>query len=91
MSAATHDLLGLFRTFLEGRGALVGGFVAAIPDEWFESDDTVRVGIAPTYLSLEAVRPWITALDWTPGGLTDAADLRARLAPRRKAEQLSLF
>jgi predicted DNA-binding helix-hairpin-helix protein len=41
--------------------------------------------------SIEAVRPWITALDWTPGGLTDAADLRARLAPRRKAEQLSLF
>lgn len=32
MSAATHDLLGLFRTFLEGCGALVGGFVAAIPD-----------------------------------------------------------
>ncbi|KAK0360387.1 hypothetical protein LTR94_027497, partial [Friedmanniomyces endolithicus] len=41
--------------------------------------------------SIEAVRPWITALDWTPGGLTDAADLRARLAPRRKAEQLSLW
>ena len=31
MSAATHDLLGLFRTFLEGRGdALVDGFAAAV-------------------------------------------------------------
>src|SRR5690606_7694484 len=38
--------------------ALARAVVAAIPDEWFESDDTVRVGIAPTYLSLEAVRPW---------------------------------
>src|SRR5690606_31967471 len=41
--------------------------------------------------SIEALRPWIAALDWTPGGLTDAADLRARLAPQRKPEQLSLF
>lgn len=38
--------------------ALARAVVAAIPDEWFESDDTVHVGIAPTYLSLEAVRPW---------------------------------
>lgn len=41
--------------------------------------------------SISAVRPWIMALDWTPGGLTDAADLRARLAPQGKTEQLSLF
>ncbi|KQS55771.1 radical SAM protein [Brevundimonas sp. Leaf363] len=39
--------------------------------------------------SLGSVRAFITTLDWTPGGLTDAADLRARLAP--PAEQLSLF
>lgn len=32
MNAATHDLLGLFRAFLEGRGALVDGFAAAIGD-----------------------------------------------------------
>ena len=32
MSAATHDLLGLFRAFLKGRGALVDGFAAAIAD-----------------------------------------------------------
>jgi len=41
--------------------------------------------------SLDKVRPWITALDWTPGGLTDAADLRARLSPEKPPEQLSLF
>jgi len=39
--------------------------------------------------SLDKVRPWITTLDWTPGRLTDAADLKARLAPA--PEQLSLF
>jgi putative DNA modification/repair radical SAM protein len=41
--------------------------------------------------SIDKVRPWITALDWTPGGLVDAVDLRTRLAPVRKPEQLSLF
>ncbi len=40
---------------------------------------------------IDKVRPFIVALDWTPGGLTDAADLRARLAPERPPEQLSLF
>lgn len=40
--------------------------------------------------SVDKVRPWITALDWTPGGLTDAADLRARGATGAP-QQLSLF
>ena len=40
---------------------------------------------------IDKVRPFITALDWTPGGLIDAADLRARLAPDPKPVQLSLF
>jgi putative DNA modification/repair radical SAM protein len=40
---------------------------------------------------IDKVRPFITALDWTPGGLTDAADLRARIAPAPKPIQLSLF
>jgi putative DNA modification/repair radical SAM protein len=40
---------------------------------------------------IDKVRPFITALDWTPGGLTDAVDLRARLVPESKAVQLSLF
>ena len=41
--------------------------------------------------SLDKVRPFITTLDWTPGGLTDAADLRARIAPDPKPAQMSLF
>ncbi len=40
---------------------------------------------------IDKVRPFITTLDWTPGGLTDAADLRARLSPEPKPVQLSLF
>ena len=40
---------------------------------------------------IDKVRPFIVALDWTPGGLTDAADLRARIAPDPKPVQMSLF
>ena len=40
---------------------------------------------------IDKVRPFITALDWTPGRLTDAADLRARVAPEPRPVQLSLF
>lgn len=40
---------------------------------------------------IDKVRPFITTLDWTPGGLTDAVDLRDRLVGQPKAEQLSLF
>jgi putative DNA modification/repair radical SAM protein len=40
---------------------------------------------------IDKVRPFITALDWTPGGLTDAADLRARMTPTVQPVQLSLF
>jgi predicted DNA-binding helix-hairpin-helix protein len=40
---------------------------------------------------IDKVRPFITALDWTPGCLTDAADLRTRLAGEPKPVQLSLF
>ena len=39
--------------------------------------------------SVEKLRPFVQTLDWTPGGLTDAANLRGLVAP--KAEQLSLF
>ena len=41
--------------------------------------------------SIDKVRPWITALNWSPGGLTDAIDLRARLVPEKQPQQLSLF
>jgi putative DNA modification/repair radical SAM protein len=40
---------------------------------------------------IDKVRPFITALDWSPGGLTDAVDLRARLTPMVQPVQLSLF
>ena len=40
---------------------------------------------------IDKVRPFVTALDWTPGGLTDAADLRARIAPDPAPVQMSLF
>ena len=40
---------------------------------------------------IDKVRPFIVALDWTPGGLTDAADLRERLSPTPPPVQLSLF
>ncbi len=41
--------------------------------------------------NLDKIRPFITTLDWTPGGLTDAVDLRARLVKPQAPEQLSLF
>ena len=47
--------------------------------------------IARLCRGIDKVRPFITTLDWTPGGLTDAADLRERLVGQPKAEQLSLF
>jgi putative DNA modification/repair radical SAM protein len=40
---------------------------------------------------IDKVRPFIVALDWTPGSLTDAADLRARIAPDPPPVQMSLF
>lgn len=40
---------------------------------------------------IDKVRPFITTLDWSPGGLTDAVDLRERLVGQPRAEQLSLF
>jgi len=40
---------------------------------------------------IDKVRPFIATLDWTPGGLTDAADLRARIAPEPRPVQLGLF
>lgn len=47
--------------------------------------------IARLCRGIDKVRPFITALDWTPGGLTDAVDLRERLVGQPRAEQLSLF
>ncbi|WP_309629128.1 putative DNA modification/repair radical SAM protein [Brevundimonas sp.] len=47
--------------------------------------------IARLCRGIDKVRPFITTLDWTPGGLTDAVDLRQRLVGEPKPEQLSLF
>ena len=47
--------------------------------------------IARLCRGIDKVRPFIIALDWTPGGLTDAIDLRARLSPEPRPVQLSLF
>ncbi|MDZ4363685.1 putative DNA modification/repair radical SAM protein [Brevundimonas sp.] len=47
--------------------------------------------IARLCRGIDKVRPFIVALDWTPGGLTDAIDLRTRLVPAAVPEQLSLF
>lgn len=47
-------------------------------------DDLRRIGAL-----VKKAKPFIVARDWQPGGLTDAANLRARFAP--PPEQLSLF
>jgi len=41
--------------------------------------------------SIRKVRPFIVAADWRPVGLIDRADLRARLLPAKKAEQLAML
>lgn len=56
MSAATHDLLGHFRAFLEGRGALVDGFVAAI------DADPVERRLAPSSLPCLTYLPRAAAI-----------------------------
>ena len=38
--------------------------------------------------SVKTMMPWITCADWSPGGLTEKADLKARIAP---AKQMELF
>jgi putative DNA modification/repair radical SAM protein len=42
---------------------------------------------------IEKLKPFLICADWRPGALTDAADLRERLAPAKppEPEQLSLF
>ncbi|WP_159974904.1 putative DNA modification/repair radical SAM protein [Roseobacter cerasinus] len=47
-------------------------------------DDLLRIGA-----SMKKARAFVSAQGWSPGGLTDSADLRARFAP--PPEQLSLF
>jgi len=44
--------------------------------------------VARVCQSIDKVRPFIVAVDWSPGGLIDRVDLRQRIAP---AKQLNLF
>ena len=46
--------------------------------------------VARLTVSIAKVRPFITATDWTPGGLLDSAHLATRVRPP-PAEQLELF
>jgi predicted DNA-binding helix-hairpin-helix protein len=46
--------------------------------------------IAKLTVSIAKIRPFIVAADWRPTKLTDRADLRRLLTPRR-TEQLELF
>ena len=41
--------------------------------------------------AIDKPRPFIIAADWTPGGLLDGANLRERLTPKPKVQQLDLF
>jgi putative DNA modification/repair radical SAM protein len=47
-------------------------------------EDLIRMGA-----SMKKARSFVTAAGWSPGGLTDSIDLRARFAP--PPEQLTLF
>ena len=62
----------------------VGRILATRRHRTLRYDDLQRLGA-----SLKKARAFITAKDWSPGTLTDSADLRARFAP--PPEQLSLF
>lgn len=54
------------------------------PHRTLRYEDLLRVGA-----SMKKARNFITAGGWSPGGLTDSIDLRARFAP--PPEQLTLF
>ncbi|PIW55671.1 MAG: putative DNA modification/repair radical SAM protein [Sphingomonadales bacterium CG12_big_fil_rev_8_21_14_0_65_65_10] len=62
----------------------VGQIIASRRHRTLRLDDVARLTV-----SITKVRPFICALDWRPVMLTDRADLRALLAPKR--EQLELF
>ncbi|MBV7378130.1 putative DNA modification/repair radical SAM protein [Maritimibacter dapengensis] len=62
----------------------VGRILAARRHRALRYDDLRRMGA-----NLKSAKAFITALDWTPRGLLDQDNLRARFAP--EPEQLSLF
>jgi putative DNA modification/repair radical SAM protein len=53
---------------------------------------TLRLAdVARLCRSVEKLRPFVCALDWTPGGRLDGENLRSQLTMPSKPEQLSLF
>ena len=63
----------------------VGAILAARRHRTLRLDDVAKLTVSITKL-----RPFIVAADWRPVLLTDRADLKALIAPRR-SEQLELF
>lgn len=62
----------------------VARIIAARRNRNLRYEDLVRMGAL-----IKKARPFITLLGWSPGALTDSADLRARFTP--PPEQLTLF
>ncbi|MBW3096599.1 putative DNA modification/repair radical SAM protein [Pseudohoeflea coraliihabitans] len=62
----------------------VQGIIAARRYRTLRYEDLVRIGV-----SVKKARPFISLPGWTPGGLTDSVDLRARFLPG--PQQLTLF
>lgn len=58
--------------------------LAARRNRTLRYDDLTKIGAL-----MKKAKAFVTCRGWTPGGLTDSADLRARFAP--PPEQLSLF
>ena len=63
----------------------VGAILAARRQRRLRLDDVAKLTV-----SVARIRPFIVAADWRPVLLTDRADLKALVAPRR-TEQLELF
>ena len=63
----------------------VGAILASRRHRTLRLDDVARLTV-----SIAKLRPFLIAADWRPASLTDRADLRALVAPRR-ADQLELF
>jgi putative DNA modification/repair radical SAM protein len=64
----------------------VGAILRARRQKQLRLEDVARVTV-----SIEKLRPFIIAADWRPVHLTDRADLKALLTPKKKVEQLELF
>ena len=61
----------------------VGRIIATRRHRRLRWDDLVRIGA-----TMKTAKPFITCLDYSPGGLTDSAGLRARFAPQPQQLQL---